>query len=60
MVLQGYSLPGRRYTVKLFTGVAVESGLNTWLVTDPGQLVNFYLTHDGTDLVILVLYCLHS
>ena len=57
MALVGSRLPGQRYTVKLFTGAAVESGLNTWLATNPGQLVDFYLTHDGTDPVILVLYC---
>ena len=56
MIQLGSRLPGRRYTVKLFTGAAAESGLNTWLATDPGQLVNFYLAHDGTDPVILVLY----
>ena len=60
MALEGSKLPSRRYTVKLFTGAAVESDLNTWLATDSGQLVDFYFTHDGTNPVILALYCPNS
>ena len=57
MALEGSRLPGQRYTVKLFTGATVESDLNTWLATNPGQMVDFYLTHDGTNAVIMALYC---
>ena len=60
MALEGSRLPSRRYTVKLFTGAAVESDLNTWLATDSGQMVDFYFTHDGTYPVILALYCPNS
>ena len=60
MALVGSRLPGQRYTAKLFTGATVESDLNTWLAANPGQLVDLYLTHDGTDPVILVLYSPYS
>ncbi len=57
MPLEGTRLPAERYRVKLFTGATVESDLNTWFATNAGQLVEFLLEHDGTNSVVLVLYC---
>ena len=56
MPLEGTKLPAERYRVKLFTGATVESDVNTWFATSAGQLVDFLLEHDGTNLVVLVLY----
>ncbi len=56
MALQGSSIPGQRFEVKLFTGPSVESDINTWLLSNPGPLVSFHLSHDGTNPVVLTLY----
>ena len=57
MPLEGAKLPAQRYKTKLFTGATVESDINTWVDTNPGPLVEFYMTHDGTNPVVMVLYC---
>ena len=57
MALEASRIPAQRYQVKLFTGATVESDLNAWFLTNAGQLVDFFLVHDGTNPLVMVVYC---
>lgn len=55
MMVNRPNLPAERYRVKLFSGASLESDLNTWLGTNPGALVQLYLTSSGSGSGALVM-----
>ncbi len=59
MVLEGAKLPADRFRVSMFTGASpgeVASNVNGFLSSGSKSLVGFYMTHDGTAPVVMVLY----
>ncbi len=56
--MQPSQLPAGAYRVRLFTGAsvaAVESAINTYLKSEEVSLTGFYMTHDGTAPVVMVV-----
>ena len=59
MALEGAKLPADRFRVSMFTGSSpgeVASNVNGFLSSGSKSLVGFYMTHDGTAPVVMVLY----
>ncbi|MEE8442117.1 MAG: hypothetical protein V3S37_00055 [Dehalococcoidia bacterium] len=59
MTLEGAKLPTDRFQVSMFSGSSpsqVASNVNTFLSSGSKSLVGFYMTHDGTAPVVMVLY----
>ena len=59
MALEGAQLPANRFRVSMFTGATpgeVASNVNGFLSSGSKSLVGFYMTHDGTAPVVMVLY----
>ena len=59
MALEGANLPADRYQVNMFSGSSpseVASNVNMFLSSGSKSLVGFYMTHDGTAPVVMVLY----
>ncbi len=56
--MQPSQLPAGSYRIRLFTGettAAVESAVNTYLKGEEVSLAGFYMTHDGTAPVVMVV-----
>ena len=56
--MQPSQLPPGPYRIRLFTGAtatAVESAINTYLKGEEVSLAGFYMTHDGTARVVMVV-----
>ena len=56
--MQPSQLPAGSYRIRLFTGAtatAVESAINTYLKGEEVSLAGFYMTHDGTAPVVMVV-----
>ena len=59
MSMEGARLPADRFRVSIFTGASagqVASNMNGFLSSGSKSLVGFYMTHDGTAPVVMVLY----
>lgn len=59
MTLEGLKLPADRFRVSMFTGSSpaeVASNVNGFLSSGSKSLMGFYMTHDGTAPVVMVLY----
>jgi len=59
MAMEGAKLPADRFRVSMFTGSSpgeVASNVNGFLSSGSKSLVGFYMTHDGTAPVVMVLY----
>ena len=48
-------LPSSRSRAKLFTGASVEADMNTWLATEPGNLVSIHTSGNGGDPCVGVI-----
>ncbi len=56
--MQPSQLPAGSYRIRLFTGATtaeVESAVNTYLKSEEVSLAGFYMTHDGTAPVVMVV-----
>ncbi len=56
--MQPSQRPAGSYRIRLFTGAttaAVESAVNTYLKGEEVSLAGFYVTHDGTAPVVMVV-----
>ena len=56
--MQPSQLPTGSYRIRLFTGATaavVESAVNTYLKGEDVSLAGFYMTHDGTAPVVMLV-----
>ena len=58
MIMHPSQLPAGSYRIRLFTGAtvtAVASTINTYLKGEEMSLSDFYMTHDGTAPVVMMV-----